>query len=101
LAFWVEIEWAFIPFLFLPIAILGSIALFGTNLVGKYDLSIRAISIISLIVGLGLAYEFVFRSGEQGSVGVMVLGAPILFLNLLIYSVLWLIQRFKKVEFNS
>lgn len=94
--FWVEVKWAFIFHLYLPIAILLSVALFGTSLVNKFDITIRVISIIFLIIGLGFAYKFVCCSGEQGGIGIMFLGAPILFLTFLVYSILWLIQRFKK-----
>ena len=96
LAFWKQIDWAFMLQLYLPIAILLSVALFGTNLLNKFEVTIRVVSIIFLVIGLGLAYNFICCSGEQGGVGVMFLGAPILFLTFLVYLILWLIQKFKK-----
>ena len=96
LAFWVEIEWAFILQLCLPIAILISVVMFGTNLINKFDVTIRVISTIFLVIGLGFAFKFICCSGEQGGIGVMFLGAPILFLTFLVYFILWIIQKFKK-----
>jgi len=85
LAFWVEIEGALFLYLCLPVAILSSVAIFGSNLKNRFDGTIRIISIIFLIIGLGLAYNFICCSGEQGSVGLMFIGAPILFLTFFVY----------------
>jgi hypothetical protein len=95
-SFWVETIWGLYGFLYLPIGIASSIILFGTNLRGVLDIIIRTVSAIILMAGLCYAYISVFSSGEQGSVGILFIGAPALFLIFLVYVVLWLIQRFKK-----
>jgi len=96
LAFWVEVEWAFILHLCLPVAILSSVVIFGTNLKDKFDISIRTISGLSLILGLGFAYKSICCSGEQGGIGVMFIGVPVLFFTFLVYCILWSVQILKR-----
>ena len=94
--FWVETDWGIYFYLYLPVAILISVILFGTNLTKNFNVIIRVTSTIFLLTGLGIAYKFICCSGEQGAAGTMIIGAPIIFLTFVVYVILWLIQKFKK-----
>ncbi len=98
--FWVETKWGVYFYLYIPIAIILSVVLFGTNLKGKLDISMRVIAAIFLCLGLLLARYFICCSGEQGGMGVLFVGTPVLGLTLLIYTLLILIQWFKTLSRN-
>lgn len=95
-SFWCVTGWGLYGFLYLPIAIALSVILFGSNLRGVLDKIIRSVSAIVLFSGLSLVYYGVFFSGEQGSILILFMGAPMLCLIFLIYAALWLVQRCNK-----
>ena len=81
--FWQETSWGIHFYLYLPVAILLSVIVFGTNLTGKLGIAIRIVAAVLLILGLLLANHFVCCSGEQGGIGVLFIGAPVLCLSLI------------------
>jgi len=93
---WVEVSWAVYFYLFIPIVILSWIILFGTNLKRTFDVLFRVFTGILLLSGLLLANHFICCSGEQGSIGVLFIGAPILCVLVFTYLLLYLIQRLSK-----
>lgn len=89
-------EYFFDLFLYMPIVVLTLILLFGINLGGKYDVTMRVASGVLLIAGLSFAYYSVCCAGEQGAVGILFIGLPTMGTLLILYFVLKLIQFLRK-----
>jgi len=94
--FWVETSRGIHFYLYLPVAILLSVIVFGTNLTGKLGITMRIVAAVLLILGLSLANHFVCCSGEQGGIGVLFIGAPVLCLTLFLYLLFYVFQWRKK-----
>lgn len=77
------------------------ICLFGTTLQRKADIFFRALATLGLIAGLALANHYICCSGEQGAVGVLFIGLPLMITLLLIYTLLCLVQYIIKTRHNT